>query len=162
WDKYREARAVAGITVHRMQANAYELVTLNERHFPPFADLRVRRAIAHAVDRGSIVRTILDGLAPVTDGPIQSLSWAYTDSVRRYAFDPAAARALLDSAGWRDRAGRGVRAKDGAPLTFTLMTQAGDAIRESVAQTVQRQLRDVGVDAKVQLVDGTAISSIWF
>jgi peptide/nickel transport system substrate-binding protein len=161
WDKFREVSSVPGIVVHRMQGNGYEHITLNERHFPAFTDLRVRRAIAHAIDRALIARTILDGLASVANGPIQPLSWAYTDSVTTYAFDPPAARALLDSAGWRD-AGSGTRTKDGAPLTFTLITQAGDAIRESVAQTVQRQLRDVGVDMKVRLIDGTAISSIWF
>ena len=42
------------------------------------------------------------------------------------------------------------------------MTQAGFAIRENIAQAVQRQLKDVGVDVKIQLVDGTSISSLWF
>jgi peptide/nickel transport system substrate-binding protein len=161
WDKFREISGLPGIAVHRMQGNGYEHITLNERHFPAFADLRVRRAIAHAINRELIASTILDGLASVTNGPIQPLSWAYTDSVTTYAFDPPAARALLDSAGWR-AAGSGVRTKNGDALAFTLITQAGDAIRESVAQTVQRQLRDVGVDMKVRLIDGTAISTMWF
>ena len=162
WDKFREVSAIPGLAVRRMPGNAYEHVTLNQRHFPPFADLRVRRAIAHAIDRELIARTILDGLAPVTDGPIQPLSWAYTDSIRRYGFDPARARALLDSAGWRDADGDGVRERGGRALAFTLITQAGYATRENVSQAIQRQLRDVGVDMRVQLVDGTAISSLWF
>ncbi len=45
---------------------------------------------------------------------------------------------------------------------FTLITQAGFAVRESVSQVLQRQFRDVGVDMKVQLVDGTSISGLWF
>src|SRR5207247_5226572 len=45
---------------------------------------------------------------------------------------------------------------------FTLITQAGYAIRENMAQAIERQLRDVGVDVTVQLHDGTAISAIWF
>jgi peptide/nickel transport system substrate-binding protein len=162
WDKVRELASVPGITIHRMMGNSYEHVTLNQRHFPPFADLRVRRAIAHAIDREQIARTLLAGLAPVIDGPIQPLSWAYTDSVRRYAFDPAAARALLYSAGWRDSNGDGTRERDGHLLSFTLITQAGFAIREDIAQTIQRELRDVGIDMQVQLVDGTSISTLWF
>jgi peptide/nickel transport system substrate-binding protein len=161
WDKYREVSTIAGTVVHRMVGNAYEHVTLNQRRFAPFADVRVRRALAHAIDRELIARTILDGLAPVVDGPVQPPSWAYTGNVRRYEHDPAKAAALLDEAGWRAGA-NGVRARNGVPLSFTLMTQAGYAIRENVAQAIQRQLRDVGVDVKVQLVDGTAISSIWF
>jgi peptide/nickel transport system substrate-binding protein len=161
WDKVRELRGVPGLRLNQVVGNGYEHVTLNERHFPPFAELRVRRAIAHAIDRELIARTILDGLVTTVDGPIQPMSWAYEPDVRRYAFDPAAARTLLDSAGWRPGAD-GVRVKEGRRLAFTLITQAGFAIRESVAQAIQRQWREVGVDARVRLVDGTAISALWF
>ena len=161
WDKYREMAAVPSIVVAKTRGNAYEHVTLNERQFPPFADVRVRRALISALDREGYTRTILDGLAPVAHGPIQPVSWAYTDRVTRYPFDPAKARALLDDAGWT--VGRdGIRVRNGQRLSFTLITQAGFAIRESVAQAIERQLRDVGVDVKVELHDGTAISAIWF
>jgi peptide/nickel transport system substrate-binding protein len=161
WDKYRELASIPSIVVRKTPGNAYEHVTLNQRHFPPFADARVRRALIHALDRELYVRTILDGLAPVAHGPIQPVSWAYTGDVKRYAFDPPRARALLDEAGWAAGAD-GIRRRDGRPLAFTLITQAGYAIRENIAQAIQRQLRDVGVDVRVELHDGTAISSIWF
>jgi len=162
WDKYRELKDVPGLTIHQMMGNSYEHITLNEKTVPAFRDVRVRRALIHAIDRELLARTVLDGLAPVIHGAIQPLSWAYTDSVRKYPYDTTAARALLDEAGWRDSDGDKVRDRDGAPLRFTLITQAGFAIRENIAQAVQRQLRDVGVDVKIQLVDGTAISSLWF
>ena len=162
WDKYREIAGVPGLTVHRTPGNAYEHVTLNQRRFPAFADIRVRRALTHAVDRDLIVRTILDGLAPVTHGPIQPVSWAYTDDIARYPFDPSRARALLDDAGWRDNNGDGVRERGGQQLAFTLITQAGFVVRESVAQVLQRQFRDVGVDMRIELHDGTSISQRWF
>ena len=157
WDKYREMTAVPSIVVAKTPGNAYEHVTLNERQFPPFADVRVRRALVSALDREGYTRTILDGLAPVADGPIQPVSWAHSDRSARYPFDPAKARALLDEAGWTI-GGDGIRTRNGQRLAFTLITQAGFAIRESV----ERQLRDVGVDVKVELHDGTAISAIWF
>ena len=162
WDKARELSAVPGLSVRRMMGNSYEHITLNERQVEAFRDVRVRQALIHAIDRELIVRTILDSLAPVIHGAIQPVSWAYTDSVQHYGFDPARARALLTAAGWTDTNGDGLRERAGKPLAFTLMTQAGFAIRESVSQAVQRQLRDVGVDVKIQLVDGTAISSLWF
>jgi len=162
WDKYRELKEVAGLSIHQMMGNSYEHITLNQRAVPAFQDVRVRRALVHAIDRELLVRTVLDGLAPVIHGAIQPLSWAYTDSVARYPFDVARARALLDEAGWTDANNDGVREKDGAPLAFTLITQAGFAIRENIAQAVQRQLKEVGVDLKIQLVDGTSISSLWF
>ena len=162
WDKYREIRDLQGVTVHRMTGNSYELVTLNEQHFPPFADLRVRRALVHAIDREIITRTILDGLAPVVHGPIQPPSWAFTDDVMKYPYDPTRARALLDEAGWKAPAPGAVRVKDGRPLAFTLMTQAGFAIRENVSQTLDTQWREVGIDADIRLHDGTTISAVWF
>jgi peptide/nickel transport system substrate-binding protein len=161
WDKYREMAGLPSIVVARTPGNAYEHVTLNERQFPPFADVRVRRALISALDRQRYATSILDGLAPVADGPIQPVSWAYTDRITRYPFDPDKARALLDEAGWK-RGADGIRVRDGKRLAFTLITQAGFAIRESVAQAIERQLRDVGVDVTVELHDGTALSAIWF
>jgi peptide/nickel transport system substrate-binding protein len=161
WDKYRELAGVPGIVVGKTPGNAYEHVTLNEKQFPPFGDVRVRRALMHALDRELYVRSILDGLAPVAHGPVQPISWAYTADITHYAFDPSTSRALLDSAGWAVGTD-GVRARGGQRLAFTLMTQAGYAIRENIAQAIQRQLRDIGIDVSVQLQDGTAISAIWF
>ncbi len=161
WDKVRELKDIPSLRLNRVIGNGYEHVTLNEKHFPPFADVRVRRALAHAIDREQIVTSMLDGLVTTVNGPIQPLSWAYEPNVRRYAFNPATARAMLDSAGWVPGAD-GVRRKDGKPLAFTLITQAGFAIRENVAQVLQKHFKDVGVNATVKLIDGTSISSVWF
>ena len=161
WDKVRELKTVPSLRLNQVLGSGYEHVTLNERRFPPFADVRVRRALAHAIDRELIVGTILDSLVTTVNGPIQPLSWAYEPKVASYSHDPAKAKTLLDDAGWKVGA-NGVRTKDGKPLAFTLITQAGFAIRENVAQAIQKQLKDVGVDAKVQLIDGTSISTVWF
>jgi len=162
WDKAREVRETEGITLHRLVGNSYEHVTLNQREFEPFRDVRVRQALVYSLDRELIVNTILDGLAPVIHGPIQPPSWAFTDEVRHYPYDPVRAGELLDAAGWRDADGDGLRERDGQSLSFTLITQAGYAIRENVAQTLQRQFRDVGVGMQIRMIDGTAISSLWF
>ena len=96
WDKHREVAAIPGVTVHRTPGNAYEHVTLNQRRIAAFRDVNVRRALIHAIDRDGIACSILEGLAPVTNGPIQAVSWASRKDVTTYAFDPARARALLD------------------------------------------------------------------
>ena len=162
WDKHREVAAIPGVTVHSTNGNGYEHVTLNQRAMPPFADVRVRQALTHAVNRALISTTILEGLAPITHGPVQPVSWAHNPNVRTYGFDPARAQALLDEAGWRDTNGDGVRDKGGQRFSFTLITQAGFAVRENVAQVLQRQFKDVGVEVAVQLHDGTSISKLWF
>ncbi|MEZ5288431.1 MAG: peptide ABC transporter substrate-binding protein [Vicinamibacterales bacterium] len=162
WDKFREVEAIPGVTVHRTPGNAYEHVTLNQRRIEAFRDVNVRRALLHAIDRDMIAASILDGLAPVTHGAIQPVSWAFTSDTATYPFDPDRARSLLDTAGWTDANGDGIREKNGQPLAFTLITQAGFTVREGVAQVLQKQWRDVGVDMRVQLVDGTSISGLWF
>ena len=161
WDKVRELRPLPALRLNQVVGNGYEHVSLNQKRFAPFRDVTVRQALAHAVDRSLIVRTLLDSLVQVVNGPIQPLSPAYEPDVRAYHYDPVAARRLLDAAGWVPGAD-GIRAKGGTRLSFTLITQAGFAIRENVAQALQQQFRDVGVEAKVQLVDGTSISSLWF
>lgn len=161
WDKVRELTPVAGLRLNKVVGNGYEHVTLNQRQVPAFADVRVRQALAHAVDRDLLVRTILDGQVSVVNGPIQPLSPAYERDVATYPYDTVRANRLLDDAGWI-RGPDGVRAKGGKRLSFTLITQAGFAIRENVAQSLQQSLRTVGVDMQVRLLDGTSISSVWF
>ena len=161
WDKVRELRPLPSLRLNQVVGNGYEHVSLNQKRFAPFRDVKVRQALAHAVDRSLIVRTLLDSLVQIVNGPIQPLSSAYEPDVRVFDYDPGASRRLLDSAGWTAGAD-GIRSKDGRRMSFTLITQAGFAIRENVAQALQQQFRDVGVEANVQLVDGTSISSLWF
>ena len=161
WDQVRTIAPLPGIRLNKVVGNGYEHVTLNQRNFPPFADVRVRRALVHAVDRPLLAQTILDGQVEVVNGPIQPLSAAYEPNVRTYAYDTAAANRLLEEAGWR-RGPDGIRVKDGKRMAFTLITQSGFAIRESVSQSLQQAFRAVGVDMRIKLLDGTSISSVWF
>jgi ABC-type transport system substrate-binding protein len=122
----RRARAVGqsaraqgrpSLRLNQVLGNGYEHVTLNEKHFPPFADVRVRRALAHCdrsrPARENDSRQSRDGV----NGPIQPLSWAYEPNVPTYEFSPRSARAAR-LAGWKPGAD-GIRVKDGKPLAFT-------------------------------------------
>ena len=157
WDKVRELEGVSSIRLNKVLGEGYEHVTLNEEHFPPFADQRVRQALAHAIDRDTIVKTMLDGQVTIVNGPVQPLSWAYEPNVRAYEFDTAKANQLLEADGWNRASGWSAN-QERATLAFTLITQAGYAIRENVAQAIQKQLKDVGVD--VQFVSSTAPRSV--
>ena len=161
WDKVRELEGVSSIRLNKVLGEGYEHVTLNEEHFPPFADQRVRQALSYAVDRATIIKTVLDGQVSIVNGPVQPVSWAYEPNVRAYEFDTAKANQLFEADGWH-RASDGVRTKNGQRLAFTLITQAGYAIRENVSQALQKQFKDVGADVQIRLIDGTAISAVWF
>ena len=66
---------------------------------PPFDDLRVRRALAHAVDRNAIIKGAMYGYGQPIGSHFPPHDPAYVDLTQRYPFDPAAARALLAEAG---------------------------------------------------------------
>ena len=74
---------------------------------PILKDVRVRRAIAHAIDRELIVKTKLRGRAVLATGMLPTFHWSYEGKVDAYHFDPARAKALLDQAGFPDPDGDG-------------------------------------------------------
>ncbi len=117
-----------------------------------FQDVRVRRAIALALDRQAIITEALKGVASAAVGDQSPLSWAYNPALQPPARDVAAARDLLAQAGFKPGAD-GIFAKDGRRLVFNLVTTAGNKTRETVADTIVRQLKEAGVEATVRLAD---------
>jgi peptide/nickel transport system substrate-binding protein len=73
------------------------------------------------------------------------------------AFDSAGADRLLDSLGWKDTNGDGVREKGGRPLRFGVMTMSSSASRRRYAELIQAQLRPHGVQVDVDLAEQNAI-----
>ncbi len=111
----------------------------------PFSDLRVRRALAAAINRQRIVDVALSGLGVAANGPVPPGHPLLAEA----APEPAAA-ALLDEAGFRLGAD-GVRQRNGVPLRLTLRTVgSGD---NAIEQLVQADLRALGVLAEVQQME---------
>ena len=117
---------------------------------PILRDLRVRRALLLGLDRESISERLFGGRQPVADSNVNPLDWVHSEKTRKYPYDPAAAAALLDAAGWTAGAG-GIR-RDGAgePLRLELMTTAGNRTRELVEQVIQSQWRELGIDVRIR------------
>ncbi|MBC7895624.1 MAG: peptide ABC transporter substrate-binding protein [Cytophagaceae bacterium] len=114
-----------------------------------FADVAVRRAIGMAIDRRAVVRIALDSLAVVSHGPFVRSSWAADTTIAQLPHDLDRARALLDSAGWRDGNGDGIREKNGKPMRFQLSVPSVSATRKQMAVALQEQLKQLGVDAVI-------------
>lgn len=117
----------------------------------PLHDVRLRRAIAMSVDREAISRKITLGIYPVTNMLQPQFSWAYDPSVREPAYDPRAADAAFDAAGWRRDAG-GVRRRAGVPLRLVYVQFPETATGVRVAAMVQAELRERGVDVAIKAV----------
>jgi peptide/nickel transport system substrate-binding protein len=109
---------------------------------PTLADPRVRRAIAHAIDRAKIVAGKLGGHAVLATGLLAPGHWAYSADVPTYPYDPARARALLDEAGLRP-------GPDGVRLRLSYKTSS-DQMRIAIARLIAQDLADVGIEVEVR------------
>ena len=118
-----------------------------------FADVRVRRAFNLAIDHQTIIDGVLFGLGAVATGPYPKESWAYDPSLTPPPRDLAAAIQLLAEAGWEDRDGDGVLDRDGRPFAFTILTNQGNEVRRQVAELVQDQLKALGIDVKIRIIE---------
>jgi len=118
---------------------------------PYFQDVRVRQAIAKAIDRTAIIRDALGGQAVPDDSPIpRSITWAYDSAAQQPAYDPTAAAKLLDDAGWT--LVNGIRTKGTTSLSFGLTVSSDVPPYERVAEKVANQLSQVGIVAEVRPV----------
>ncbi|RWR27690.1 ABC transporter substrate-binding protein [Sinirhodobacter populi] len=111
---------------------------------PVLADLRVRQAIAHAIDVTGLIDTVFYGLGKPATGPIpSSLARFYTGDVETYAYDPAAAERLLDEAGYP-------RGADGIRFVISNDFAANVATPALVAEYLRQNLKAVGIDLQVR------------
>ena len=111
----------------------------------PLDDVRVRRAIAHAVDRRTLVDVKLGGRAHLASGWVPPGHWAFAGDTPVHDYDPGRARALLDEAGLVDPDGDGPE-----PRARLVLRASTDRFRLSIARAVAAMLREVGLEVDVR------------
>ncbi|WP_165449497.1 ABC transporter family substrate-binding protein [Krasilnikovia cinnamomea] len=152
---YSRAMQMNGrVNLKRAGAPFYRHITINGAR-PHLADVRVRQALAMAIDRAAIARALLGplGFQPqVLNNRIYMLNHAkYRDNAGNIgAYRPDAANALLDEAGWR--LSGTTRSKNGAALTIDLVISAGVAESKVESELVRSMLARVGVAVTVRAV----------
>jgi peptide/nickel transport system substrate-binding protein len=115
---------------------------------PFMLDVNVRKAIAMATDRFTIVKDLL-----VADiNPVNATFWdmtpPYESDLEPYPYDPEQAKALLDAAGWVDSNGDGTRDKEGVELIVRYATNQRE-LRKSIQAVVEQQWNEVGIGAEL-------------
>jgi peptide/nickel transport system substrate-binding protein len=105
-------------------------------HDSVLKDVRVRQAIAYAVDRSPLLQYIWRGFAQPAQSILPKQSWAYDQEVPVYPHDPEKARQILDSAGYP--------AHNGIRFHLTMKTSPEESTR-LMAAVWQQQLREVGI-----------------
>ena len=140
----------------------YNFVQLNLRHpknrnrpHPLFADRALRRALTAAADRKRSVQNAYDSLAAVAVGPTVRAYPTTDTTLRQIPYSPDAARRSLDSLGWKDSNGDGVREKNGVRLEFSLGVPSSSKTRNAIAVLFQDQLKQVGAKVNLEQLDLT-------
>src|SRR5438270_241565 len=108
----------------------------------------VRQALAYGLNVDQVVDKVLfgEGVKMVAHTP--PVSWAYDPSgLNDYKYDPAKAEQLLQQDGWT-QGSDGVYAKDGQKLEFSIITNAGNVIRETFIQVAAEQYRQIGISVE--------------
>jgi peptide/nickel transport system substrate-binding protein len=123
--------------------------TAAQNGHPALQDVRVRQAIAYAVDFDAICQELLFGGTYPPRTPWEEMPFNYPDA-NLYKYDPDKAKALLDEAGWVDTNGDGTRDKDGVELVLVYSTTAGREVREQTQVVAMQYLADVGIGITVQ------------
>jgi peptide/nickel transport system substrate-binding protein len=142
-------RRRGGIRVERTGGSNFSYLGFNLDD-PAAGDLRVRRAIAHGIDRQAILRFLFQQGGRTAEALFPVEHWAGAPGLAPYAHDPEQARALLAAAGW----------SPSRPLTLSYKTSS-DPFRLRLATVIQAQLAAVGIELKIQSYDwGTFFGDI--
>ncbi|HMK60154.1 MAG TPA: peptide-binding protein [Dissulfurispiraceae bacterium] len=123
---------------------------------PLFSDKMIRRAIAHAINKKEIIAGVLLGYGIPCTGPFPPESWAYNRGVQDISYDPDKAASILSEIGWKKNRD-GWLEKDGKKFSFTLITNQGNAERLKAAQIIKEQLKRVGIDMDIKVLEWQAM-----
>ncbi len=138
-----------GIVVQSRRGSTFSYLGFNLRD-PALAQLGVRQAIAHAIDRDTIIHTLFGDAARPADALLPPEHWAGAAHLHAYRYDPPRARALLAAAGYS--------VQHPLHLTYTI---SNDPFRLRLATVLQSQLAAVGIAVRLQSYDwGTFFGDI--
>jgi peptide/nickel transport system substrate-binding protein len=129
-------------------SNVY-LLTFNCSQ-PPLNEVRVRQAIAYAIDREGMIRELLLGQGKIAHSILPEESWAY-HAAEKYSFDPERAKKLLDEAGLKDPDGDGPQMRFTKPVVFKV--SGSNVSGKAYAGVIQNYLKNVGIPVSIETAE---------
>lgn len=139
------------LTINDYDDNGYGYMGFNLRD-PRLSDKIVRQALTYGFDRQGFVDVYYKGFAVVSNAPVSAVSWAYTEDVNKYEYDPDKAAAMLDEAGWKVGAD-GIREKDGMKLSFVWDTYTDSNYVQTMIPMLKDNWSKIGVKVEANLMD---------
>jgi peptide/nickel transport system substrate-binding protein len=137
------------LQVQQFKGSNVNLLTFNVSQ-PPLNDVRVRQAIAYAINRESMIKDLLLGQAELAHSILPEDSWAYSTGTK-YSYDPAMAKKLLDEAGLKDPDGDGPQMRFAKPVVFKVSGSSVSA--KNYAGVIQNYLKEVGVPVAIETAE---------
>jgi peptide/nickel transport system substrate-binding protein len=145
---FRDLRRAPGVRTMLVKQPSYAAAVFNTQH-PPLDDVRVRQAIAYAINEKRIVDNLTYGTATLATADLSDFYWARDNALTGYPHNVDMANRLLDQAGWR-RGPSGTRSRNGKELTLQLTIGAGSETARQIAVAVQSDLRQAGIDLAIK------------
>ena len=144
-DEADRLKADPSINIVSVRSPSISQIAINNER-PFFQDKRVRQAMMYAIDRQGIVDSIMFGEATVVNSPVIGPDWVGTPEVNEYAFDPEMAKSLLAEAGWDPN------------QQVDMVYVAGAKEQDAYGPVIQQQLRDVGMQVNLLLIEGAELN----
>jgi peptide/nickel transport system substrate-binding protein len=150
-----EAEDALTVAIYPTYSFGWYGTNLDPEKTPLFQDVKVRKALLHALDRQTMIDTIGLGFAVLAHGSQPELSVAYAPDrvTTKYNYDPELAKSLLAEAGWADADGDGIVENGDQKLSFQIMYGSGSATSDQYVAAVQEYWKAIGVDAQPNPVD---------
>src|SRR3954447_2254749 len=159
-DNFSEAQTLEDKVINHELTGFVEFIYMNFGK-PVFQDKAVREALYAAMDKDNIINQVYYGVHSPTESYLAQKSWAYNPDLTAQVYDVEAAKKILDVAGWTPGAG-GIREKDGAKLSFTNSTTAGNKVREQAQQYLQQTWKEAGIDMQINNMPAAVIWGDYF
>jgi peptide/nickel transport system substrate-binding protein len=150
-------QTIPGIHAGAYPENGYYFLAFNTRQGRPFADARVRQALAEAIDTPRLVRDVTDGQGMLLGSSAAPGSWADLTKAATTTLNLDHARTLLDEAGWKLPDGGAIRQQNGITLTAQLFVRGDDARRVRAAELIAGSAQQLGISVTVQRADFASV-----
>lgn len=126
----------------------------------PTDDQAVRQACVMATDQNSIIKAVYLGVYQPSHNLLDPLTPCYSKDIDQYfQYDPAKAKSVLDSAGWKPGSD-GIREKDGKRLHILYISNSANDFK-SIAQLMQASYKDVGIEMEIQFESQPSVFSTY-
>ena len=150
-----QIKEIGFVSMNIYPGNSYGYMGFNLRD-ERLADVKVRQALTYGFNRQAFIDLYYNGNGTVCNAPISQVSWAFTNDINQYAYNPDTANKMLDEAGWV-MGSDGIREKNGKKLSFIWDTYTDSKYVETMIPMIKADWQKIGVKIEPNLMEFNAL-----